>query len=202
MLTVHSTKAFVNLACAHAQFFDKNEDGTPGNCAALHGYDRTVKLTFSGVVDENGWLVAFGKLKEVKSWLEYYFDHTTVLPANDPRINIPEIQSSLLATLRILPYGVSMEMSSLFIWEHVNPYIKFVTNGRAYVSRVESIEHERNSAFIEMDQDTAWSQARHHFANWKQAHIKKVEYEDFLLPKKETWYWENPRDAINRINGR
>ena len=117
MIEVHSTKTFMNLPCGHAQWFDKEPDGSPGECASIHGYDRSVRLTFSGSVDEHGWIVPFGELAKVKSWLEYYFDHTTVLPADDPRlgsINPEMLQSGgLLHTVRVLPYGVSMEMSSL-----------------------------------------------------------------------------------------
>ncbi len=52
MIEVHSTKKYLNLPCAHAQFFDKNPDGSPGHCASIHGYDRAVEITFSGTIDE------------------------------------------------------------------------------------------------------------------------------------------------------
>ncbi|AND75007.1 hypothetical protein pf16_84 [Pseudomonas phage pf16] len=197
MLEVHSTKSFVNLPCAHAQWFDLEPDGSPGECASIHGYDRSVTLTFSGQVDEYGWIVAFGELKKVKEWLEYYFDHTTVLPANDKRVqDIPESMTQaggLLGTLRVLPYGVSMEMSSLFILEHVNMYINSITQGRCYVSKVECREHERNSAFVTIDRKTADRM------NEMNKHYYMSEGFD-LLPMCPRWQFNSPVSLLELIN--
>lgn len=190
---VKSTKVYKNLPCGHAQFFDANEDGSPGHCSQVHGYDRQVEFTFAGEVDQYGWIVPFGKLKPVKDFLEYYFDHVTVLPANDPRIGgLPESVTDaggLLGTLRVLPSGVSMEMSSLFIWEHVNHYIYQATNGRCYVERVRVYEHDRNDAMVEVDEDTARLDAQ-----------RKIALGD-ALPLRSRWDWEAPRDALKRLNG-
>jgi len=187
-MKVKSTKAWHKLPCGHAQFFDKEEDGSPGECASVHGYDRSVKMTFAGPVDEMGWIVPFGGLKVVKQFIEYYFDHVTVLPANDPRLdqiigsnNVLTEPGGILGTVRVLPYGVSMEMSSLFIWEQVNPYIVEMTNGRCYLEKVESIEHDSNSAFIEVDEATAMRQAN-----------GAKEY----LVKKPVWDWVEPQQVV------
>lgn len=186
-MKVKSTKTWHKLPVAHAQYFDKKADGTPGDCASWHGYDRSIKLTFAGDIDEQGWIVPFGDLKKVKAWLEYYFDHTAVMPANDPRKEeIVEFNNKLknsgmpsMFQLRILPYGVSMEMSSLFIWEHVNAYVMKVTEGRCYVERVESIEHDSNSAFIEVSESDAIESAENYIGNF--------------LPMKDTWEYTPPK---------
>lgn len=192
MLEVHSTKKFVNLPCGHAQYFDKNPDGTPGNCASVHGYDRSVEFTFSGSVDEHGWVVPFGDLKPLKAWLEYYFDHVTILGADDPRV--PDMETDrnmggILKELRLLPYGVSMEMSSLFIWYHVNAWVLNKTFGRVYISRVESAEHERNSAFVTVSREVALNQAD----LYPQENLR-------FLPMKKYWDFVAPREAIRKIN--
>jgi 6-pyruvoyl-tetrahydropterin synthase len=191
-IKIKSTKVFKYLPCGHAQWFDKEPDGTPGECASVHGYDRSVEFTFAGDVDEMGWVVPFGELGQVKKFLEYYFDHVTVLPANDPRLDsIPaEMTSpgSILGTLRVLPSGVSMEMSSLFIWEHVNYYIYQVTGRRCYVEKVRVYEHDRNDAMCEVDEDTARRDAQ-----------RKLESMCKPLVKQSRWDWESPRDAIKRL---
>jgi 6-pyruvoyl-tetrahydropterin synthase len=193
-LKIKATKVYKNLPCGHAQHFDMNDDGTPGHCAQVHGYDRSVEFTFAGEPDEHGWIVPFGKLKDVKNFLEYYFDHVTVLPADDPRIgDIPDHMvdtGGLLGTLRVLPSGVSMEMSSVFIWEHVNAYIYNITNGRCYVERVRVYEHERNDAMCEVDWPTAQANA-----------VKYLQMFDATLPQKKRWFWEAPKDLMKRING-
>jgi len=162
-IKIKSTKSFYHMPVAHAQYHDMTPERTPGACAAIHGYDRSVHLTFAGEVDDHGWIYPFGDLKPVKEFLEYYFDHTLVLPADDPRLeNIPvEMMEcgQLLGEMRILPYGVSMEMSSLFAWEYINPYIYHTTGGRVYLEKIEFREHEKNSAFLEVDEETAKKQA-------------------------------------------
>ena len=186
---IKSTKAWHKLPCAHAQFFDKNKDGSPGDCASWHGYDRTVKMTFAGDVDTMGWIMPFGDLKIVKNFIEYYFDHTAVIPANDPRLEkILESNNSLdlpMFKARVLPYGVSMEMSSLFIWEQVNPYIVQSTDGRCYLEKVESIEHDSNSAFVEVDKKTAINQG--------------TNVEKYLICK-DIWEYDTPETAIEFHN--
>lgn len=193
-LQIKSTKVFKYLPCGHAQYFDKEPDGSPGECASVHGYDREVEFTFGGEIDEHGWLVPFGELSPVKTFLEYYFDHVTVLPADDPRLaDIPKALTEpggVLGTLRILPSGVSMEMSSVFIWEHVNHYIYNVTDGRCYVERVRVYEHNRNDAMCEVDRDTAAADAER----------KSLAAEDEFLPMQQRWEWEAPRNLVARIN--
>lgn len=168
------------------QWFDTDESGKPcsGPCSRWHGYDRSVHFEFSGVPDDHGWMVGFGDLKPVKEFLEYYFDHTALIAGDDPRYD-KALQASRdgLVDLRVLPYGVSMEMSSIFIWEQVNPFISSITKGRAYVSRVESREHEKNSAFITIQEKIARLQA------------KKAN--GFLI-KQPIWNFIKPLDILNK----
>ena len=162
-MKLRSTKSYYNLPVAHMQWFDCDQTGEPltGPCAKWHGYDRSVHFEFSGEVDEHGWIVGFGDLKPLKEFLEYYFDHTALIGADDPRLDKAyKAHADGLVDLRVLPYGVSMEMSSIFIWEQVNPFIYRTTGTRAYVSRVECREHEKNSALIEIDEWIARKQAK------------------------------------------
>lgn len=194
MLKVKSTKKFKYLPCGHAQFFDKEPDGSPGECASVHGYDREVEFTFAGEVDEMGWIVPFGELKAVKEFLEYYFDHVTVLPANDPRLSLltPELTApgGILGTVKVLPSGVSMEMSSVFVWEYVNAFIHKVTDGRCYVEKVQIFEHDRNSGIVEVDSETAKNSATDV--------INRTNGSTLVM--KPVWDWEEPIELIKRIN--
>lgn len=191
-MKVKSTKAWHKLPCAHAQFFDLEADGSPGECASWHGYDRSVKMTFAGEVDDQGWIVPFGELKTVKKFLEYYFDHTAVIPANDPRkdaiLKFNKTMQPPMMKTRVLPYGVSMEMSSLFIWEQVNPFIYKTTNGRCYIEKVECIEHDSNAAYIETTEEVAKRQAQLVIPTGK-----------YLVLNPE-WDYNNPSDVLRMIN--
>ena len=184
-MILKSTKSYWKLPTAHMQWFDQDASGNPGPCAKWHGYDRSVHFEFSGEADEHGWIVGFGDLKPVKQFLEYYFDHTALIGADDPRMQEAyKARDAGLVDLRVLPYGVSMEMSSIFVWEQVNPYIYSVTDGRAYVSRVECREHDSNSAFIEIDKRVAINQAR-----------PKAEKRNYLLTVPE-WHWTSPTEVL------
>ena len=185
-IIVKSTKAFHKLPVAHMQWFDTDSTGQPctGPCSKWHGYDRSVILEFSGEVDEHGWVVPFGGLKIVRTFLEYYFDHTAVAPADDPRLeDIKEAGKKGLVELRILPYGVSMEMSALFIWEQVNPYIRSITDGRCWLSKVECREHDSNSAFIEVPKEVGLND--------------KFKDSGSLVMKKE-WQWVSPKQVLQK----
>jgi 6-pyruvoyl-tetrahydropterin synthase len=192
-MKIKSTKTWHKLPCGHAQWFDEDSDGRPGACSSVHGYDRSVKMTFAGEVDENGWIVPFGDLKSVKKFLEYYFDHTTVIPANDPRLDafheVNEMTDPPMFDLRVLPYGVSMEMSSRFIWEHVNPFIMNVTDGRCYVESVESIEHDSNSAYIEVTEEEAVKQ----YKIKKTKDLLENSVDQYLVMKPE-WDYVSPTE--------
>jgi len=194
-MLVKSTKAWHKLPCGHAQWFDEESDGSAGECSSVHGYDRSVKITFAGQVDEMGWIVPFGELKSVKKFLEYYFDHTTVIPANDPRLDafkeVNEMTEPPMFKLRVLPYGVSMEMSSRFIWEQVNPFILNVTDGRCWVEKVESIEHDSNSAYVEVTEE----EARHQDKVKRTEDILYDTNDQFLIMKPE-WEWVSPQQEL------
>lgn len=188
MLTLRSTKSYYKLPVAHLQWFSEDDSGAQfsGPCAKWHGYDRTVHFEFSGTPDDHGWLVGFGDLKQVKAWLEYYFDHTAIAPADDPRMDdIQAASDAGLVDLRILPYGVSMEMSSLFIWEQVNPFIHKITDGRCWVSRVECCEHDANSGIFEADQSLGLLQGQ-----------KNV---DQCLVMKPVWKWVAPKHCLQYL---
>lgn len=184
-MIIKSTKAFHKLPCAHAQFQDFD-----GPCKTFHGYDRSVTFEFSGEVDEYGWVVGFGQLKPLRAWLEGMFDHTAVAPANDPRLaDIKKAADAGILTLRVLPYGVSMEMSSLFIWEQVNPFIHKISNGRAWISKIECREHDSNSAFLDVPNYTP---------AMREDAAQKAEAGEFLVQKHE-WEYESPASALKRL---
>jgi len=188
-MILRSTKSYYNLPVAHMQWFDTDDSGEPctGPCSKWHGYDRSVHFEFSGEADDHGWIVGFGDLRPVKAWLEYYFDHTALISADDPRMEAALAANEAgIVDLRVMPYGVSMEMSSIFVWEQVNPFIYKITNGRAYISRVECREHEKNSAFIEIPERAARKQA--------QRALPPMLY----LQEKDTWPWESPTSILKK----
>jgi 6-pyruvoyltetrahydropterin/6-carboxytetrahydropterin synthase len=75
------TKVFHNLPFAHRQH---NHDG---HCRLIHGHNWSFEITFvADRLDENLFVVDFGKLKWLRTWLEDHFDHTLVLNEDDPHL--------------------------------------------------------------------------------------------------------------------
>ena len=76
-----STKTFHFLPCAHRQWRDE------GHCRFVHGYDRSVHLVFEcSELDDKMWVMDFGGLKPIKTWLEDLFDHTLLINEDDPEL--------------------------------------------------------------------------------------------------------------------
>ena len=137
-----STKTFTNLPCAHRQW---RHDG---NCALVHGYSRAYRLLFEAQhQDKCGFVVDFGDLKWLKSWLEHMFDHTLLLMPDDPHLNTFRLlEQSGACAIRLMPYGVGMEGSAQLVCEFADAELRRRTKGRAWVVSVEAIENDKNSA--------------------------------------------------------
>lgn len=190
-MTFKVTKTFPNLPVAHCQYQDVNEDGSPGACAAFHGYDRSVTVQISAdSLDEYGWVFPFGAFKEIRNFLEYYYDHTAVIPASDPRLEaaLAAKNAGILGTLRVLPYGVSMEMCSLHLYENIARYVWEQSDGRCFVTRIEFREHEKNSGELELSLEES-----------RKYTLRMVSGDKEQLVMKSVHEAESAPDAVNRI---
>jgi 6-pyruvoyltetrahydropterin/6-carboxytetrahydropterin synthase len=139
-----SSKRFGPITTGHRQWRDK------GHCSYVHGYGRYVRLTFEATeLDERGWVMDFGDLKDVKSWIESEWDHRTLIAADDPAI--PELKTLEEVggiNLNILPEGYlpGIEESCRYLYDKLNPVIQRKTNNRVEITRVEIWETEKNQA--------------------------------------------------------
>ena len=136
-----STKRFIGFPCTHRQW------NASSDCRFVHGYSRSFYFEFSCKErSKEGWVVDFGGLKEIKLWLEHWFDHTFLIAEDDPFLDVfQDLADKELVQLRILP-GVCMESTAEFVYQHVNPMIRKSTGGRAWISKLEVCENEKNSA--------------------------------------------------------
>lgn len=136
-----STKNFIGFPCTHRQW------KADSHCRFVHGYSRSFYMEFeASQLTQEGWVVDFGGLKEVKKWLEYMFDHTFLASEDDPELeNFQKMDKAGVIQLRVLP-NVGMEGSAKFVYEEVNKMVSDMTQGRAWVTKVECRENEKNSA--------------------------------------------------------
>lgn len=94
------------------------------------------------------WVVNFGGLKKIRSWLEHYFDHTFLVAQTDPELpRFQQLDQDGIIQLRVLP-DTGMEATAKFVYGHINEMIQKETQGRVWVGRVEVRENEHNSGIF------------------------------------------------------
>ena len=126
------------------------------HCKFLHGYGVSFKIWFEGELDERNWVWDFGGMKRAKgtidgmnpkAWMDYMFDHTTIVSFNDPELEyFKQGAEKGIYQLRIIN-AVGAEKFAEYIYHRINDFIVAETDGRVKVVQVEFREHEKNTAF-------------------------------------------------------
>ena len=150
MRKYQSTKLFDGYSCVFRQW---RAEGT--HCKYLHGYGVSFRVWFEGELDERNWVWDFGGMKRAKGtidgmnpkvWMDYMFDHTTIMAEDDPLLNtFKTLDATGAVQLRILP-AVGAEQFAKYIYEKLNAFVQEETNGRVTVLRVEFMENNKNSS--------------------------------------------------------
>ena len=150
MSKFQSTKLFDGFSCVFRQW---KAEGT--HCKFLHGYGISFRVGFEGELDDRNWVWDFGGMKRAKgnidgmnpkAWMDYMFDHTTLVAKDDPELagfRIMDAQG--LIQLRLLP-AVGAEQFAKFIFEKLDTFVQNETEGRVKVAKVEFKENDRNTA--------------------------------------------------------
>jgi 6-pyruvoyltetrahydropterin/6-carboxytetrahydropterin synthase len=87
--------------------------------------------------------------KNPKEWMDYMFDHTTIVATDDPGIGGFRTMNELgIIQLRELE-AVGAEQFAKYIFEKLNTFVQEETNSRVSVVRVEFMEHNKNTAIYE-----------------------------------------------------
>lgn len=136
-----STKRFTGFPCTHRQW--KAES----HCRFVHGYSREFYFEFAGrELTQEGWVVDFGGLKELKSWLDQMFDHTFLVAQDDPHLKeFQALDAAGVIQLRVMP-NPGMEGSALYVYEHASEILRKLYGDRVWITLVEVRENEKNSA--------------------------------------------------------
>lgn len=137
-----STKSYYNYPCAHRQF---RHDG---NCAKIHGYSRSFHFKFAAkTLTKEGFVVDYGDLKELKSHLDFMYDHTLVLDIDDPYMeDFRKLEEAGVCDIRTQPLGPGMEGTAHYLTEWTDRWLRQKSRGRAWVVSVEARENEKNSS--------------------------------------------------------
>jgi 6-pyruvoyltetrahydropterin/6-carboxytetrahydropterin synthase len=153
MSKFQSTKLFDGFSTVFRQW---KAEGT--HCRFLHGYGVSFRVWFEGELDERNWVFDFGGMKRAKGnidgknpkeWMDYMFDHTTIVATDDPGIGGFRTMNELgIIQLREIE-AVGAEQFAKYIFEKLNTFIQEETNSRVSVVRVEFMEHSKNTAIYE-----------------------------------------------------
>jgi 6-pyruvoyltetrahydropterin/6-carboxytetrahydropterin synthase len=153
MAKFQSTKVFDGFSTVFRQW---RAEGT--HCKFLHGYGVSFKVWFEGKLDERNWVWDFGGMKRAKGnidgknpkeWMDYMFDHTTIVATDDPGIGGFRTMNELgIIQLRELE-AVGAEQFAKYVFEKLNTFVQEETDGRVSVIRVEFAEHNKNTAIYE-----------------------------------------------------
>ena len=153
MSKFQSTKLFDGFSTVFRQW---KAEGT--HCRFLHGYGVSFRVWFEGELDERNWVWDFGGMKRAKgnidgmnpkAWMDYMFDHTTIVATDDPGIGGFRTMNELgIIQLRELE-AVGAEQFAKYIFEKLNTFVQEETSGRVKVVRVEFMENNKNTAIYE-----------------------------------------------------
>ena len=153
MAKFQSTKLFDGFSTVFRQW---KAEGT--HCRFLHGYGVSFRVWFEGELDERNWVWDFGGMKRAKgnidgmnpkAWMDYMFDHTTIVAEDDPALGGFKTMNDLgIIQLRIIP-ATGAEQFAKYIFEKLNTFVQEETSGRVSVVRVEFMEHAKNTAIYE-----------------------------------------------------
>jgi 6-pyruvoyltetrahydropterin/6-carboxytetrahydropterin synthase len=148
-----STKLFDGFSTVFRQW-----KATGTHCRFLHGYGVSFRVWFEGELDEKNWVWDFGGMKRAKTeidgmsakmWMDYMFDHTTVVATDDPYLeHFRKMDEDGIIQLREIP-ATGAEQFAKFIFDKLNPFVQEETDGRVKVAKVEFMEHSKNTAIYE-----------------------------------------------------
>ena len=145
MTNFNSTKIFDGFSTAFRQW-----RATHSHCQYVHGYALKFKVWFEGELDHMNYVCDFGCFKRngIKEDLASQFDHTTVVAADDPHMEIfKKMDKAGLIQLRVMQH-VGCERFAEWVYNLINNKMQKETNKRVNVLKVEAFEGGTNNSAI------------------------------------------------------
>jgi len=136
------TKVYRDIPFAH------RAPSHDGHCRLIHGHNWTFEITFAAdEPDQCGFVVDFGKLKDLRAQLLAIFDHKLLINDGDPLLGEIRTFLSVFDINNVTPVAdCSCEGIAEFVFKLANTFIRAETNQRAFVIRVTVFEDGSNSA--------------------------------------------------------
>ncbi len=118
------------------------------HCRHLHGYALAIRFEFEAQeTDERNWVVDFGGMKTLKTWLASMFDHTILVADDDPQKDELCALAGLDVASVVVVEATGCEMFARMIFNYtVNWLGRYEYGHRIKLRSVEVREHAGNSA--------------------------------------------------------
>jgi 6-pyruvoyltetrahydropterin/6-carboxytetrahydropterin synthase len=135
-------KSYRDIPFAHRQHLHEN------HCALIHGHNWGITLTFAcREADTNGFVVDFGRLKCLKTWIDQHLDHACLFNEDDPETPALLASAGDLFKPYILPNcsceGVAQHLHGIF-----DQMVRTETSGRRLPPRVANSLHKSQAAAL------------------------------------------------------
>lgn len=144
----YSTKTYDHnegLSCVFRQ-----PNAVHSHCKLLHGYALSFRFKFAcSELDNKNWVVDFGGLKELKTWLHDSFDHKLVIDSKDEAKDFfYSLENHNLAEVVEFD-GVGCEKFAEHAFNKANEIVRRITENRCWCVECEVREHGGNSGVYE-----------------------------------------------------
>ena len=117
------------------------------HCKYMHGYSLEFEFEFGAAqLNEKNWVVDFGGLKELESWLRNNFDHKTLVASDDPELSTFQELNERGIIDMVLVESTGAEMFAKMAMDFSSNLIKSQYGDRCWVESVTVREHGANSA--------------------------------------------------------
>lgn len=133
-------KTYSDIPFAHRQHLHD------GHCSFVHGHNWDITVEFAcDRLDDNGFVVDFGKLKFIREWIENNLDHSCVFAKSDPIKD--ELKKAAPAAWHIYEVdSCSCEGLAAHLLEVFDELVRKNTDGRVWVNSVTVSEDKKNEA--------------------------------------------------------
>lgn len=127
------------------------------HCRWLHGYPLAFKFTFGAkILNENDWVLDFGRLKPLKAHLADKYDHKLLVAETDPQLDFLTGLGGLDLANPIVLTGVGCEAFAKQEFDWASQFLRdnyqmSIDLRGLHLHAVEVREHGGNSATFEKD---------------------------------------------------
>ena len=142
------TKRYPEICVAHRHW----KAGT--HCAYIHGYARSTEITIGcDVLDERGWVIDLGGLRDIRKFLEAAWDHRLLVADDDPLLaDLRTLEAKGALSLNVMDstkgWSPALEGSCQYIYDHAQPIVHAASKGRARIVKIEIWEKGDNRAAV------------------------------------------------------